>query len=387
MRDIYVHDGQSVKAGDVLIKLDPTLTEADVKHLQSDLMSARLDVARLQAALANSDDPLAAFKPPLNADLASVATQRHLLLEQVAEQRAKIAALDRELAQKAAERATISANIVKIKATIPMLQQIFDVRRALVEQKLTSKLQYLEASLKLVEQEREVDVQRSRYREADAAVAALKETRAKTVAEFRRSLLNDLAAAERKTADTEQEVIKAERHSKLQSLTAPIDGVVQQLAVHTIGGVVTPAQALLVLVPVSEKLRIEAMIANRDIGFVEVGQKAEIKVDTFNFTRYGLLHGKVLSLSQDAIVQSNSPQKTNDSTLRAEGSSGEPTGQTLEYAALISLDRSQMRVGDKFVKLIPGMAVSAEIKTGTRTVLSYLLSPLAKLGDEALRER
>jgi hemolysin D len=98
-------------------------------------------------------------------------------------------------------------------------------------------------------------------------------------------------------------VIKGEQKAKQQLLTAPVDGVVQQLAVHTIGGVVTPAQALAVVVTMDPNLEIEAMVSNRDIGFVVPGQSAAIKVDTFNFTRYGLLHGHVLSISRDAITR------------------------------------------------------------------------------------
>ena len=112
---------------------------------------------------------------------------------------------------------------------------------------------------------------------------------------------------------------------RLQSLTAPIDGVVQQLAVHTVGGVVTPAQALMAVVPSESRLEIEAMLSNRDIGFVRAGQDAEIKVGTFNFTRYGLLHGQVLSVSQDAITRDKSAQeKMNDKTVGAENSTSEP---------------------------------------------------------------
>src|SRR5205814_2465585 len=153
--------------------------------------------------------------------------------------------------------------------------------------------------------------------------------------------------------------------TKLQLLTAPIDGVVQQLAVHTVGGVVTAAQALLVLVPVDSQLEIEAMVPNRDIGFVHAGQDVEIKIDTFNFTRYGLLHGKVLSVSHDAIAR----DKAQDKPKGADSATSEPQGQELGYAARVSLDRSQMQVGDNLVNLSPGMAVTVEIKTGSRTVM------------------
>jgi hemolysin D len=170
-------------------------------------------------------------------------------------------------------------------------------------------------------------------------------------------------------------------------LTAPVDGVVQQLAVHTVGGVVTPAQALAVVVPSESQLEIDAMLSNRDIGFVHPGQKAEIKVDTFNFTRYGLLHGDVISVSSDAITRDRQQATSNDRAAGSAQSTSEPKGQELEYAARISLDRSYMQVEDRLVKLGPGMAVTVEIRTGSRRIISYLLSPLAKYKQEALRER
>ena len=149
----------------------------------------------------------------------------------------------------------------------------------------------------------------------------------------------------------------------------------------------TPAQALAVLVPSESQLEIEAMLSNRDIGFVHPGQKAEIKVDTFNFTRYGLLHGDVLSVSTDAITRDRSQAGSNERTSGAAQSSSEPKGQELEYAARVSLDQTHMQVEDKLVKLGPGMAVTVEIKTGRRRIISYLLSPLARSRHEALRER
>ena len=207
------------------------------------------------------------------------------------------------------------------------------------------------------------------------------------MAEYERGLFDDLAKAEQKAAGLAQDVIKAEQRTSLQKLTAPVDGMVQQLAIHTIGGVVTPAQALMLIVPAESRLEIEAMISNRDIGFVEVGQDAAIKVDTFNFTRYGLLHGKVLTVSHDAITRDKPQEKLVDKPQGAETSSSEPKGQELIYAARVSLDRTQMDVEDKRVNLSPGMAVTIEIKTGSRSIISYLLSPLIRYKHESLRER
>jgi len=206
-------------------------------------------------------------------------------------------------------------------------------------------------------------------------------------AEYRRTLSYELAMSEQKALGLAHELIKAEQKTRLQQLTAPVDGMVQQLAIHTVGGVVTPAQSLLVVVPSDSRLEIEAMVPNRDIGFVHEGQQAEIKIDTFNFTRYGLLHGEVLSVSQDAIIRDRQQDRANDRGLAALNETSEPKGQELNYSARISLDRSRMQIDDRMVNLSPGMAVTVEIRTGSRTVLSYLLSPLLRYRQESLRER
>jgi len=385
VRAIHVRDGQTVKAGDVLIELDPTMTEADNERQKSDFLAAELEVARLRAGLA--EDPLAAFRPPQSASAAEIEMHRQFLISQRAEQNAKLAEIERQQGQKEAERATTSASVAKLQATIPVLQERVDIRKNLVDKALASKVVYLSEYQELVGLQQDLLLQQSRLREADAAVALLKETRERTAAEYRRSTYDALTKAEQKTASAAQEVIKAERRTKLQRLAAPVDGVVQQLAVHTVGGVVTPAQALAVVVPSESQLEIEAMLSNRDIGFVHPGQKAEIKVDTFNFTRYGLLQGEVLSVSSDAITRDRQQGTSSDRAMGAATNSSEPKGQELEYAARISLDRAAMQVDEKLVKLGPGMAVTVEIKTGSRKIISYLLSPLARYKQEALRER
>jgi len=150
------------------------------------------------------------------------------------------------------------------------------------------------------------------------------------------------------------------------TLTAPVDGTVQQLAVHTVGGVVTPAQALMIIVPKDEAVEVEAFVENKDIGFVNAGQEAQVKVETFPFTRYGTIPATVTQVANDAI---NDEKKGLLYTLRAK------------------LSQATIRVEDKWVTLSPGMAVTVEVKTGRRRVIDYLLSPLLQYGDESLRER
>ena len=387
IRSIDVKDGQRVKAGDTLIELDPTMNAAELGHLQGDLVATQLELERLRAALVDNVDPLTEFRAPKGASAAQVETQRQFLVSQNGEFRAKLAVLKRQQEQKEAERATIGATVAKLEATLPIVQERFDVRKTLYGKELGAKLQYLEAQQQLVEMQQELAVQKSRYREVTAALTVLTETNAQTIAEYRRTRFGEFAEADRKVAGLIQDLVKAEQRTKLQLLTAPVDGIVQQLAVHTIGGVVTPAQTLLVLVPVDGKLEIEATVPNRDIGFVRAGQDAEIKIDTFSFTRYGILHGKVLSVSQDAISRDKPQDKPNDKSKGTESGTSEPQGQELGFQARISLDRTQMQVGAEPVNLTPGMAVTVEIKTGSRTLMSYLLSPLLRYRQESLRER
>jgi len=385
VRAIHVKDGQVVRAGDVLIELDPTMGDAERAHMQADLDAARLDVARLTAAL-GSDDPLTAFAPPADIAAARVTTQRLLLTDQLAEHRSKLGALDRQIAQKRAESETISASVDKIRTVLPVLRQRVEIRETLFKE-LGNKLTYLEIYQAYLEMQQELAVQSSRQNEAAAALNAAIETRAQTEADWRRGLRTDLVEAERKVAGLTQDVAKAAQRVRLQVLTAPVDGVVQQLAVHTIGGVVTPAQQLLAIVPLDSHLEIEANVSNRDIGFVSEGAKAQIKVDTFNFTRYGLRHGTVLSVSHDAITRQRPAEPGKDRVQGAQNASSEPTGQELLYSARVSLDKTEMKVDDNLVALTPGMAVTVEISTGSRTVLSYLLSPLSKYAHDSLRER
>src|SRR5215469_11175092 len=387
VRSIQVQDGQVVKAGDVLIELDPTVNAAERDHLRNDLRAEQLNIARLRAALIAGDDPVADFTPPPGAAPALITAQRQLLLNQVIEHRAKVAALTRQQAQKEAEQATTAATIHKLETTIPVIQQRVDIRKTLMDKELGSKLTYFEVLQLLLEQQQELGVQKSHLREAEAAAAAIRETRRQAVAEYQRTLSDDLAKSEQKAGGLAQDLIKAEQKTRLQSLTAPVDGVVQQLAIHTVGGVVTPAQSLLLVVPSDSRLEIEAMVSNRDVGFVRAGQEAEIKVDTFNFTRYGLLHGEVLGVSPDAVIRDRQQDRANDRPLGAQNETSEPKGQELNYSARISLDRTQMQIDDRVVNLTPGMAVTVEIKTGSRTVLSYLLSPLLRYRQEVLRER
>jgi hemolysin D len=387
VRSFLVEDGQKVKAGDVLLEIDPTINEAEARQARRDLGTTRLDIARLRAALSDKGDPIEAFRPPADADPQQASDQRRFLESQVAEHRAKVAALDRQRQQKEAEVEATAATVAKLEAMIPVLKQRYDIRKNLASQELGSKLQYLEMLQSLTEMQQELKVQQNNKRVAEAAAAAIGEQRAQAVAEYRRSLFDELGKMVQKENGLAETLVKAEQKAKLQALKAPVDGTVQQLAVHTVGGVVTPSQELMVVVPANSRLEIEANIPNRDIGFIQAGQEAEIKVDTFNFTKYGLIHGRVLSLSQDSIKRQKPTDPGKEKSAGASTDTSEPLGQEMVYQARVSLDQTDMMVDGKRVPLSPGMAVTAEIKTGARSVLSYLLSPILRFHQESMRER
>jgi hemolysin D len=236
----------------------------------------------------------------------------------------------------------------------------------LLKDQFVSKMDYLQFEQQRIDRAQELAGQKQKLAQDKAALAEGRNTHQALISEFQHARQAELSDIEIKVASLEQEVAKADQKTELLKLTAPIDGVVQQLVVHTIGGVVTPAQQLMVVVPQESPIEVEAWIENKDVGFVYAGQPAQIKVETFPFTTYGVIDGQVLTVSDDAIPQ-------------------DKVG--LVYAARVSMARSTMHVKHKQVSLSPGMAVTVEIKTGTRRAIEYFLSPILKSLDESFRER
>jgi hemolysin D len=385
---IHVQDGQKVKAGDVLIEIDTTISAAERNRLQSDYIQAMLDAARLKVALNLEGDPVSNFVPPHGATDAQAALQKTLLANQVDEIRAKLSDLDHQITQNTGNRDAVVSTVSKLTKSIPYLKQRSEARKSLLDKGYGSKLDYLTVEQDLIEHQQELQVQKGRLAEAQAEIAAHKEQRREAEAEYRHGVLKDLAEADQKSASLHEQLAQAAQKYRLQTLTAPVDGTVQELAVHTEGGVVTPAQALMSIVPADSHFEIEAMVSNKDIGFVHAGEEAEVKIDTFDFTRYGLIHGKVQSVSQDAVVHDKPLGKPNEQRRTGdESDSSEPNGQELTYSARVSLDKAQMQVDDRLVNLGPGMAVTVEIKTGSRHIIQYLLSPLIRHRQQAMREQ
>ena len=227
--------------------------------------------------------------------------------------------------------------------------------------------------------------------ETDAAIKELESETAKTISQFIADNENKLVDAARKADEAREAFAKAQAKLQRTKLFAPIDGVVQQISVTTVGQVVTTGQQLVVIAPSEGELQVEALVANLDIGFVKLGQDAAIKVDAFPFTRFGVLKGKVVRIAAEAVDEQEAKRSLANATLAANALPPAPalraSPKASSFPVTIALQQTTMHVGDADVPLAPGMTVTVEIKTDSRRVIDYLLSPLAKIASEAMRER
>jgi hemolysin D len=383
VRAIHVQDGDHVRAGQLLIELDPTQPGADRDQFAHDLIHARLDVARLSALLAAVQTGRAPeLTPPADAPADLVAEARAAMQAQAEQQAAKLADLTQQIDQKAAEVAEHQAELAKINAALPMLGDKERIHRELAEQGYGTSLAFLDAQQQVSDARHELSVETKRTAQASAAGAALARQREAARAQYAADILGDLRKAQEQANELSQQFVKAQNKTTQTELRAPIDGVFEQLAVHTLGGVVTPAQHLAIIVPDSRDLTVEAHLENRDVGFVHAGQPVKVKVETFNFTRYGLIDGRVVSVSRDVVHEE---ERQSNGALPAP-TPGQPAGPPT-YVARIALAQTRMRIDGRDEPLRPGMAVTAEIRTGDRTIIDYLFSPLARRTQESLHER
>lgn len=368
VREIHVKQGDDVNAGAMLIALDPTLTGADQIQTKEQQLALKLDRARIQTILdkVNQREPGDHFSVLTDAKPAQLKLQQERVYQQLNEYYANGDALKQEKQQRQAERAAITERIQQLESTVPLITERAKSLEALLKDNMVPRVQWLELEQERIEQVKERDVQKNNARMIEAAIANINKRLAAQTAEFEKTLLTELADVENRIAAFEQERVKAEKRVTLQSLRAPVSGTVHQLAIHTIGGVVTPAQELMHIVPHDDPVEVEAWLPNKDIGFVHEGQVAAIKVETFPFTKYGLVDAEILNVSNDATPDEN---------------------LGLVYAMRVKMHQTTMQVKDRVVNLTPGMAVTVEVNLGKRRLIEFLLSPLLRYKDESVRER
>jgi hemolysin D len=366
VRAIHVLDGATVKAGQPLISLDPTSSAAEAAQARESQSVAAIDRARAQALVDAADGKTARFAAPAGISPAIRAIQESLVAARVAEHRTAIEALKEERAQRAADFAMVTAEVSKLEQQVPLAETQLESLEALVAPGVVPRLKVAEVKERVVGLRQDIVIRREELAKHRAALAGVGSQIAKLESEFRAKSFDALNEADANHRLRSEEVRKAEDKASLTVLTSPIDGTVAQLAVHTIGAVVKPADALLVVVPHGEELMVEAMVLNKDIGFLREGQSVEVKLEAFPFTRYGIVEGEVERISRDSV---------------------ENKELGLVFPCMVKLSRSYIDVGAKRVTLVPGFAATAEIKTGRRRIIEYLLSPLSRRMQEAGRER
>jgi len=368
VKAVLVKDGDKVHAGQVLVELDPTMATADKASVQEQLKAAHSEEQRTQALLQllSKEKLLAQVLTGLEGDSNTKLQLKAQLQAEWQDINAKLSKLDAESNRRQAEIATVKASIAKLEATVPMAQSREADFTRLVDQGFISSHATQDKTRERVELERDLATQRARLSEALATAAETEQTKAAYRAETQRQLADRYAQASTKRIQLSADSSKADQRQKQTQLISPVDGTVQQLAIHTTGGVVTSAQQLMVVVPDATQVTAEVAIANQDIGFVNASQAAEIKLETFSFTKYGTVKATVDNVSADAVTD-------------------EKRGSF--YPAILTLEKKDMLIDGKQIPISPGMNVTAEIKTGKRRIIEFLLSPVQKMGSESLRER
>lgn len=383
VRAIHVKNGQHVKAGDLLIELDSTLAGAEAAQASTNMLTSEVVAARNAALLAHVDGRAARFVAPHGTSAEVAQTQAAFVRTAIAEYEGERASLVQQRAQHSAELTGALAEVAKLEKTLPIVEKQLAAREELAEKGYFSKIRLLEYEQLKVEHEQNIAVQRARAEQAGAAIRDIDAQLVRLRGTFGKSAVAELSESQEKLGIAREEVTKAERRTAFQQLRAPVSGTVQQLVVNTVGGVVQPAQPLMIIVPDNAEAVVEAHILNRDIGFIREGQKVRVKLEAFPFTDYGIVPGVVESISRDAVEL---PAQRASQNGEGEGSAP-PSPQGLVYSARIRLLKRTIRVAGRDQIIGPGLAVQAEIKTGERRIIQYLLSPIAQTLDEAGRER
>jgi hemolysin D len=398
IKAIHVKEGLRVQQGQVLIELDSLLAKAELDTLKAEQAGVEQNLQRLRklSAFLSSADISMRFGESVVRQQASqqreldsphhsqrqlsqqlphqlpgqLALQQAQLQQEKSEVSAQLVNFENERIKLQAEQKMVQAEISKKQQVLPVLQERVNALDILRKKSYGSKLQYLELKQTLIEQQQDLAVQQVRREQLIQSEGSVSAQQALYLADKRKQTLAERNALQVQFDALAQQVLKAEQRLQHFTLVAPISGEVQQLMVHTVDGVVQSAQTLMQIVPSDSSLEVEAMILNKDIGFVEEGQTVAVKIDTFNFTKYGLIEAELVSISDDAISQ--------NTTTETPG---------LVYRARVKLNKDSLLVEGRDLRLQPGMSVTAEIKTGQRRLIEFFLSPLLRYKQESLGER
>ncbi len=361
---IAVRDGQLVRKGELLVRMDSTESQADINSLQRELQVTRLTVSRLNAQLAGD---ASLFAAPQNDKNGSVLLQSRLLEQSLRAKQEKTAAMDHGVKKSAAELSSVQARVAWLVQSLPLAEELFAKKKLMAEKEMLASGKFLQAQMDINEARKNLETEQNRMRELSLSLFQKKDEKQLLESEYRQGVLKELTEARKREEGLVQQLAKVQNKFVNRELRSPAAGIVQQLAINTVGGVVTAAQPLMTIVPVDCGLEIEAKILNKDIGFVAKDMPASVKVAAYPFTRHGDLKGKIEWLGRDAVM---------DKQLGP------------IYPVRISVAEYQLPyiVHGKRGRILPGMTVITDIKVGKRRVIDYFLERILRYKDKSIRE-
>jgi hemolysin D len=393
VEDIRVGDGSLVRAGEVLIALDRSAALADRDGAHAELASVRAEILRRRTALSMARshrfDGSPAIDWPDDAAPGLRERENRVLAADLGQLAANVASFDAERAQKAAEGDKLRETIATQKNLVATLQERVNMRAKLVEEKAGARAAVIDATETLQYQITQEARQEQDLASLTVGLKIIDRNSDKAVRDFISDNAQKLEDAERRAEDAEQRLAKAEAALDHLTLRAPIAGRVQSSIITNVGQVVTSGQEIMRIVPEDSGLEIQAYVRNRDMGFVSVGQEAVVKVESFPFTRYGVIKAHVTRIARDAIPEPDANAIEGDPTRisNAAGFAGGERTQNLVFPVVLKPDAETITVDGAVEPLTSGMAVTVELKTGARRMLEYLFSPLVEVASKAMRER
>lgn len=366
IKEINVEEGQLVQEGDTLIVLDPTTTTADYDSLKKRAAYYKLDIQRLTAELTQQP-----FQPEEDPDLEAhdLAAEMALYQSRTNDYRTQRQSREDVIAQRIAKLQATQASYEKYAEVLAIAQEKEARLEALSEQNAISQFQLLEQQRETIEYAKNAQAELDSINSIRAEIAEAQQNLANVDAAYHKDIMTALVEAKKEYYSVTESIKKAEEDSRLSVIYAPISGRVYNLNVHTLGGIVTDAQSLMQIVPEDTKLEFEVYADNKDIGFIKVGQEAEVKVETFNFQKFGMYKAEVQEISADAV--------------------NDPSDQmrNMKFKLILDPTSNDISVYGKPAKIEVGMNVSAEIKIKEKRIIDFFLDPFRRYTSEALRER
>ncbi len=374
VKEILVREGEVVRAEQVLMRMDAALSGSDLRSIGAEHQARRLALRRIDAQLAGR--PLVSEAGDAAAAFAKV--QAQFVANQTAHESAL--AQERSVRAKAVHDLAAATEVrSKLKQVLPHYREQEAAYGKLVQDGFAGKILFTDKQRERIEKEQDLNAQEAAILSARASIEQSERRIAQIIADYRKQLETERAEIAPLAERAAQELQKQEHRHRLLELKAPQEGVVKDLATHTVGTVASPGTILMTLVPREDALRAEVWVRNDDVGFVQPGQRVRLKLSTFTFQKYGFVEGEVLTVSADAAEQGGDAQAAAASRGRA--------ASPLAYKTLVSLNAQSLEHAGRSLKLAPGMQVSAEVHLGTRSAIEYLLSPVQKAWHEAARER